>query len=171
MKSLHATYPPLNIQASQTLLLQRFGSFLWTTFINWFWLFGNGCAMNEHFGSTVLMLPCRYSNLCFCVAYYSVGGKCLRIWWLPTRVYTVWPMVFLQCQVVVFSSELQGTLQLCRSLYCQHSGVHSVSFFWKLLLKKRRKTKVMWEVNFLLSVSLLIDWSLALNYEPLSGNS
>ncbi len=133
MKSLHATYPPLNIQASQTLLLQRFGSFLWTTFINWFWLFGNGCAMNEHFGSTVLMLPCRYSNLCFCVAYYSVGGKCLRIWWLPTRVYTVWPMVFLQCQVVVFSSELQGTLQLCRSLYCQHSGVHSISFFWKVV--------------------------------------
>jgi predicted nucleic acid-binding Zn ribbon protein len=40
-----------------------------------------------------------------------------------------------------------------------------------LLKKKRRKTKVMWEVNLLLSVSLLIDWSLAVNYEPLSGNS
>jgi hypothetical protein len=35
-------------------------------------------------------------------------------------------------------------MELCRSLYCQHSGVHSVRFFWKLLLKKkRRKTKVM----------------------------
>jgi len=40
-------------------------------------------------------------------------------------------------------------MELCRSLYCQHSGVHSVRFFWKLLLKKkRRKTKVMWEAVF-----------------------